>query len=71
MRTLLVEAGIITLYIFAHLHTDIIIIYSVMDTTPFTNDDVTYIYFCVLCTPRGWLQALAKTRWTSFNIHIN
>jgi len=29
MRILLVEAGIITLYIFAHLHTDIII-YSVM-----------------------------------------
>ena len=42
MRTLLVEDGIITLYIFAHLHTDIII-YSVMDTTPFTNDYVTHI----------------------------
>jgi len=70
MRTLLVEAGIITLYIFAHLHTDIII-YSVMDTTPFTNDYVSHITFCVLCTPRGWLQTLAKTCWTSFNIHIN
>jgi len=62
MRTLLVEAGIITSYIFAHLHTDTII-YSVMDTTPFTNDYVTHIYVLTrvreehrcqqFCTARG------------------
>jgi len=61
MQTLLVEAGIITLYTVAHLQVDSVIIYSVMYISPFTNYDVLYIYiyiyiyiymtFCVLCAP--------------------
>ena len=44
MQTVLCEAGLITLYIVAHLHMDIVIIYTVMYILPFTNDNILYIY---------------------------
>ena len=43
MHTFLVEAGIINLYTVAHLQVDVVLIYSVMYISPFTNDDVIYI----------------------------
>ena len=51
VQTLLVEAGIISLYTAAHLHVDIVIIYSVTYISPFTNDYIKYMTFCVLCAP--------------------
>ena len=40
VQILLVEAGVITLYTVAHLQADIVIIYSVIHISPFTNYDV-------------------------------
>jgi len=40
VQILLVEAGVITLYTVAHLRADIVIIYSVIHISPFTNYDV-------------------------------
>jgi len=44
MQTLLVEVGIITLCIVAHLYVDIIILYSVMYITPYPKEKIIYIY---------------------------
>jgi len=43
MQTLLVEAGILTVYIVAHLPVDRVIIYSVMYILKFINDNFIYI----------------------------
>ena len=51
IHILLVEVCIITVYTVAHLHVVIVIIYSVMYISPFTNDDVIHMTLCVLCTP--------------------
>jgi len=45
MQTLLVEAGIIMLYKGPHFHVNIKIMYSVMYTSHFTNDNIIYITF--------------------------
>ena len=44
MQTLLVDPGIITVCIVAHLHVDIVIIYSVKYILQFTSDNFIYIY---------------------------
>ena len=44
MKTFLAKASKITADTVAHLHVDIVIIYSVIYISPFTNDVVIYIY---------------------------
>ena len=44
MKIFLDKASIITAYIITHLHVDNEIIYSLIYTSQFTNDDVIYIY---------------------------
>ena len=51
IHILLVEVCIVTVYTVAHLHVVIVIIYSVMYISPFTNDDAIYMTYCVLCAP--------------------
>ena len=50
IHILLVEVCIITVYTVAHLHVDILIIYSLMYISPFTNY-IIYMKYCVLCAP--------------------
>jgi len=44
MQTILVDAGIITVYIVAHIRVYIVIIYSVMYILQFTNNKFIYLY---------------------------
>ena len=52
MKNILNKASIITGDTVAHLHVDIVIIYSVIRISPFTHDDIyiyIYIYIYNLC----------------------
>ena len=51
MHILLVDICTIILYTVALLCVDIVIIYSVIYISPFINDDVIHMTFCVLCAP--------------------
>jgi hypothetical protein len=62
MQTSLVDPRIINLYTVAHLHVDIVLIYSVMNISPFINYKVVHVCmtFCVLCAPLKWLHILVN-----------